>query len=141
MKYDDIIHLPHHVSETHPRMSLYDRAAQFSPFAALTGHGEAIRETARRTQSRVDLSEDGRRVLDEKLGLLMEWLGKGLLPVVRITYFRPDEKKMGGEYVAVEGTVRKVREYERRIALEDGREIPMEEIIEIDWDECGEWED
>ena len=141
MKYDDIIHLPHHVSETHPRMSLYDRAAQFSPFAALTGHGEAIRETARRTQSRVDLSEDSRRVLDGKLGLLMEWLGKELLPVVRITYFRPDEKKMGGEYVTVEGTVRKVREYEKRIVLEDGREIPMEEIIEIDWDEYGEWED
>lgn len=141
MKYDDIIHLPHHVSETHPRMSLYDRAAQFSPFAALTGHGEAIRETARLTQSRVELSEDGRRVLDEKLGLLVEWLGKGMLPVVRITYFQPDEKKVGGEYVTVEGMVRKVREYEKRIALGDGREIPMEEIIEIDWDEYGEWED
>lgn len=135
MKYDDIIHLPHHVSETHPRMSLYDRAAQFSPFAALTGHGEAIRETARLTQSRVELSEDDRKVLDEKLRLLVEWLDKGLLPVLRITYFQPDEKKVGGEYVTVEGAMRKVREYEKRMILEDGREIPLEEIIEIEWDE------
>lgn len=134
MKYDDIIHLPHHVSETHPRMSLYDRAAQFSPFAALTGHGAAIRETARLTQSKVELSEDSRKILDEKMNLLMEWVGKGRRPAVSITYFQPDGKKMGGEYVTVEGRVRKVREYERRIVLEDGREIPMEEVMEIDGD-------
>ncbi len=132
MKYDDMIHLPHHVSETHPRMSLYDRAAQFSPFAALTGHGAAIRETARLTQSRVELSEDSQKDLDEKINLLMERMGKGQHPAVSITYFEPDEKKMGGEYVTVEGTVRKVREYERRIVLEDGREIPMGEVVEID---------
>ncbi len=135
MRYDDIIHLPHHVSETHPRMSLYDRAAQFSPFAALTGHGAAIRETARRTSSRVELSEDSRKILDEKLNLLMERLGKGLHLAVSITYFVPDQKKEGGEYVTAEGTVKKVREYEKRIVLENGREIPMEEIKEIDWEE------
>ena len=138
-KYDDIIHLPHHVSKNHPRMSPMNRAAQFMPFAALTGHEEAIQETARLTDSFVELDEDRKAQLNQQLLMIREHLA--LRPECEISYFQPDEKKMGGEYVTVDGTVRKVREYERRIALEDGREIPMEEIIEIDWDEYGEWED
>jgi len=141
MKYDDIISCPHHVSETHPRMSLYDRAAQFSPFAALTGHGEAIRETARLTQSRIVLSEDSREILDEKLNLLAGWVRKRLHPAISVTYFQPDEKKSGGEYVSVEGTVRKIKEYEKILVLEDGREVPMEEISEIAGDAFREWEE
>lgn len=141
MKYEDIINYPHHVSETHPRMSLYDRAAQFSPFAALTGHGEAIRETARLTQSRIVLSEDSRAILDEKLNLLAGWIKKGLQPAVSIRYFQPDERKSGGEYVTAEGTVKKMRDYEKMIILEDGREIPMGEVMEITGDVFREWEE
>ena len=139
MKYEDIIHLPHHVSEKHPRMSLHDRAAQFSAFAALTGHGEAVRETARLTDARVVLAEDSQEILDEKLNLIMRWIGEKLHPVVSITYFVPDEKKSGGKYVTVEGRIEKIREYEKTMIVEGGREIPMEEIIEIDGEAFLEW--
>lgn len=141
MKYDDIIHYPHHVSEKHPRMSLYDRAAQFSPFAALTGHEAAIRETARLTRSRVELDEDSRSVLDEKLQLLRGWAGKQESPVLSITYFQPDEKKSGGKYITAEGKIKRIKEYEKVIVLEDDREIPMAEIIEMTGDVFRAWEE
>lgn len=141
MKYEDIIHLPHHVSETHPRMSLYDRAAQFSPFAALTGHGAAIRETARLTEHRVELDEETRGRLNEQCRLLLRWVSKKQYPVLAVTYFQPDEKKSGGSYVTVKGKVRKIKEYEKLLVMEDGTEIPMEEITEITGEVFREWEE
>lgn len=141
MKYDDIIDLPHHVSETHPRMSLYDRAAQFSPFAALTGHEAAIRETARLTDRRLELDEDSRRILDEKLQLIQRWRREGKSIVLSVTYFQPDERKSGGSYVTVKGKVKKIKEYEKKLILEDDREISIENIIEIAGEEFREWEE
>lgn len=141
MKYDDIIDLPHHVSETHPRMSLYDRAAQFSPFAALTGHEAAIRETARLTDRRLELDEDSRRILDGKLQLIQRWRREGKSIVLSVTYFQPDERKSGGSYVTVKGKVKKIKEYEKKLILEDDREISMENILEITGEEFREWEE
>lgn len=102
--HDDIIDLPHPTSATHPRMSMIDRAAQFSPFAALTGHGAAIEETARLTDQRIELTEDKKAVLDKKLHLLLETSGEGTF-----TYFLPDKRKDGGAYVTTVGTVKKLR--------------------------------
>ena len=93
-KYGDIIDLPHHVSNVHPQMPLEERAVQFSPFAALTGHGDAIRETARFTDAFVELDEDRRESLDEKLFILQEHIREQ--PQVTITFFRPDARKAGG---------------------------------------------
>ena len=128
--YDDIIHLPHHVSTKHPHMALRDRAAQFSPFAALTGHGAAIKETARLTDERVELDEYMKNVLNDKLQTIAERLKDK--PDIMITYFRPDEKKNGGAYVTVMGTVKKLDAYERVVVMTDGQEIPMDDIVDIE---------
>ena len=128
--FEDILYLLHPVSSTHPRMSLADRAAQFSPFAALTGHGAAIRETARLTDRRRELSEDEQTALGDKLTMLAEIASDH--PVVSVTYFRADEKKDGGSYVAAAGAVKKIDEYERVIILMDGTRIPIGDISEIE---------
>lgn len=129
-KYDDIIHLPHPVSARHPQMPLYDRAAQFSPFAALTGHEAAIKETARLTEERVELDENRKEMLDERLQMIRENLsGK---PEVTFTYFKPDERKSGGAYLTVTGRVKKIDGYEHRILLEDGTVIEIEELAGIE---------
>ena len=128
--YEDILHLPRPVSSTRPRMSLADRAAQFSPFAALTGHGAAIRETARLTDRRRELSEDEQTSLGDKLTMLAEIASDH--PVVSVTYFQADEKKDGGSYVAAADAVKKIDEYERGIMLMDGTRIPIRDISEIE---------
>ena len=128
-KYEDIINLPHHVSKTHPQMPLYDRAAQFSPFAALTGYEDAIRETARLTETLVQLSEDKKQELDEKLQQLIS--EKGGTEPVTITFFQPDERKEGGSYRTVTGQIRKFDMYKRKVFLKDGTEIELEKIVEI----------
>jgi len=128
--YEDILHLPRPVSSTRPRMSLADRAAQFSPFAALTGHGAAIRETARLTDRRRELSEDEQTALGDKLTMLAEIVSDH--PVVSVTYFRADEKKDGGSYVTAAGAVKKIDEYERVVILMDGTRIPIGDISEIE---------
>lgn len=128
-KYDDIIHLPHPVSRTHPRMSGYDRAAQFSPFAALTGHEAAIKETARLTDEKIELDEYEKSRLDEKLQIIAENLGADM--EVEITYFVPDEKKDGGAYQTVSGCVRKIDRYERVLVLKGEMQIPIEQILKI----------
>lgn len=144
MKYEDIIYFPHHVSETHPKMSLHDRAAQFSPFAALTGHGAALAETARRTAERVELEEDSRVILDEKMGLLRQWLSEGIFPVISVTYFVPDEKKSGGKYLTAEGKLKKIKEYEKCLVIESSseilEEIPVAEIINVTGELFCEWD-
>ena len=131
-KYDEIIHLPHHVSKKHPQMSMEDRAAQFSPFAALTGYDAAIAETARLTNQRVELDEYERQALNEKLQVISEHLKEH--PKVMITYFLPDDHKDGGEYVTVTGNIKKLDDYEHRIVLMDGSRILMEDVTMIDMD-------
>ena len=129
-KYDDIIHLPHHVSTKHPQMALSDRAAQFSPFAALTGHEDSIRETARRTEAFLELDEDKKEQLDEKMHVLQEYFSEK--PEIMVTYFVPDERKSGGAYRTVSGVVKKADEFARRLTLTDGTVIPMEDVLMLD---------
>ena len=128
-KYDDIIDLPHHVSYRHPRMARIDRAAQFAPFAALTGYGAAVAETARLTEGQRELDETALALLNEKLRMLADATGEP--PQVTITYFLPDTRKAGGAYVTVSGTVRAVDEYAHTVTMEDQTVIPMGHIREI----------
>jgi len=132
--YDDIIHLPHHVSAIHPHMSAIDRAAQFSPFAALTGYDAAIKETARLTDKRVELDESMKAALSNKLQMIADRLKEH--PEIAITYFQPDAKKNGGAYVTVINTVKKIDVYKRIVVLTDGIVIPVDEIISIDIHSC-----
>lgn len=129
-QYDDIIDLPHHVSATRPRMSMIDRAAQFSPFAALTGYDAAIKETGRLTDERIELTEDSRAALDRKQQLLVDNLASH--PEVSVTYFVPDERKAGGAYVTITGRVKKVDAYQRLLILTDGTKIPLDEILDME---------
>lgn len=131
-EYDDIINLPHHTSEKHPHMSSYDRAAQFSPFSALTGHDEALKETGRLTDSEIIMDEYAVAELNEKLRCIGENLASK--PTVTITYFKPDDKKSGGAYLTVTGCVRKIDEYEHNVVLTDRTVIPIEHIIEIEYE-------
>lgn len=128
-KYDDIINLPHHVSATRPRMPIADRAAQFSPFAALTGHHEAIREVARITVERVELDEQAREILDLRLQRLLE--NRAARHEVRVTYFSRDSSKDGGAYFTLTGIVDKVHESGPCLALTDGTRIPLADIVDI----------
>lgn len=128
--YDDIIHLPHHVSATRPHMPVIDRAAQFSPFAALTGHDAAIKETARLTEARVELDEYMRDALSDRLQIIANQLKEH--PEIAITYFEPDVKKSGGAYVTASGTAKKIDEYERVVVMSDGIVVPIDEIINIE---------
>lgn len=128
-RYDDIIDLPHPVSKNHPQMPRRDRAAQFSPFAALTGYEGEIEETARLTERRKPLDEEQSERLERRLRLLAEKAEER--PEVEITYFLPDERKAGGAYVTVRGSFRRIDEYEKTIVLADGRRIPIGEIAEI----------
>ena len=131
-KYDDIINLPHHVSKKHPQMSLHDRAAQFSPFAALTGHKAAINETARLTDEKQILSEDVIAKLNDQLNLIKENIGTN--QTVTITYFVPDDKKSGGAYISNTGVVKKIDEYNRTVIMTDKTVIPIEQISEMQSD-------
>lgn len=128
-KYDDIINLPHHQSATRPHMSLYDRAAQFSPFAALTGYDEAVKETARLTETKHELSEGERAVLSAKMSCLRERLTEQ--PEITLTYFIPDKKKDGGAYTTVTGRVRKIDSFERIITLCNKTQIPFDDIADM----------
>ncbi len=128
-QYDDIIHLPHHVSARHPQMPASDRAAQFSPFAALTGYEAAIAETARLTDRKPELDESKKEELDIKLQLIREHLS--MKPQAAITYFVPDSRKEGGSYFQVTGTVKKIEDREHRIIMENGTSIPFHDIYEI----------
>ena len=127
--YEDIIHLPHHRSKKHAPMPLIDRAAQFSPFAALTGHDAAIRETARITDRKIELDEYEIAALDEKLHQIKEQLI--IHPEITVTYFQPDLRKDGGEYVTITSSVKKMDEYTKALIMEDGTRILIEDIIEL----------
>ncbi len=127
--YSDIIAMPHHVSKKHPPMTREDRAAQFSPFAALKGYDEGLAETARLTQERIPLNEEGAAILDEKMHILKE--RERERPLIRVTYFVPDEKKAGGEYVTVEDTLRRIDIRLRSLCLSSA-EIPFSDIFTIE---------
>ena len=128
--YDDIINLPHHVSTTRPQMSMIDRAAQFSPFAALTGYDAAIKETGRLTDEKIEMGDDAQNILNMKFQILVDHLNDE--PEVTFTYFKPDERKFGGAYVEVTGTVKKVDDFERLIVMQNGTNIPMEDVLSIE---------
>ncbi len=127
--YDDIINLPHHQSAPRPHMSAYDRAAQFSPFAALTGYEDAVIETARLTDKKVELDEYDKAALNERLNMIQDTLDEQ--PEVSITYFLPDKRKSGGAYVTVTGGVKKIDEYEHIVVMLDATKIPIDDIAEI----------
>ena len=129
-KYNEIMGLPHHVSKARPQMPMSDRAAQFAPFAALTGYDAAIKETGRLTDERIELDVEALSALDMKYQLLMEALDEA--PEVTITYFQPDERKAGGKYITATGAVKKVDDFERRITMRDGTRIPMDDVLSID---------
>lgn len=129
-KYDDIIELPHHVSQSRRRMSGLERAAQFSPFAALTGYDAAIVETARLTDTKAQLDDDRKEILNAKLLMLADMISEA--PEVSITYFRPDERKEGGEYVTAQGRLKKIDEYTRSIVLTGGEAIAIDSVQEIE---------
>ena len=129
-KYNGIIYLPHHVSKTRPQMPMSDRAAQFAPFAALTGYDSAIKETGRLTDERLELDEEALIALNMRYQLLMDALDEE--PEVEITYFKPDERKAGGEYISVTGAVKKIDDFERLITMQDGMKIPMDDVLSID---------
>lgn len=127
--YEDIINLQHHRSTEHPHMSTYDRAAQFSPFAALTGFDGEIKETSRLTDQKIELDEAEKTILDEKLRIVQEKLIRQ--PEIEFTFFRPDEIKTGGEYVSVRGVVKKIDKYEMAVIMQDGTRISIKEIVDI----------
>lgn len=127
--YDDILHLPHPTSKRHPRMPIADRAAQFSPFAALTGHRAAIEETARVTDRRIELDEDAKEQLDQTLQLLLERIDEQ--PEITVTWFSPDKKKAGGQYHTATGKLKRIDSREGRLILTDGNQIPLEDLLEI----------
>ena len=132
-KYDDIINLPHFVSKKHPQMSLYQRSAQFAPFAALVGYDEAIEETARLVDKRIELSDEEIEKLNIKLQKIIENINNK--PSISVTYFIPDTYKNGGKYVTITGILNKIKEYPYTLILEDNSEINVEDIFDINFKE------
>lgn len=130
-RYDDIIDLPHHVSWSRKRMSVQDRAAQFSPFAALTGYDDAIREEARLTAGKAELAEDEKRDLDQKYHYLQENIRER--PRAEITWFCPDIRKEGGAYIRVTGKVAAISAMDQSLLLEDGTKIPFDDILKLEF--------
>ena len=128
-KYDDIIGLPHHVSSTRPHMPMLDRAAQFQPFRALTGYEDAVQETARYTDEKVELTEDEKALLDMELQRLSDDIASR--PQVTLTCFRPDKKKSGGAYVTTTGRLKKIDDIEGALILVSGERIVIEDILDI----------
>ena len=128
-KYDDIINLTHHVSSTRPQMPMADRAAQFSPFAALTGYEAAIKETGRITEERIELDKDMLNILNMKIQCIVENLDNE--PDITFTYFEPDKTKDGGEYLTITGKVKRIDEYTKQIILQSGERLNIDDILNI----------
>ena len=128
-KYDDIIGLPHHVSSTRPHMPMLDRAAQFQPFRALTGYEDAVQETARYTDEKVELTENEKALLDMELQRLSDDIANR--PQVTLTYFRSDKRKAGGAYVTTTGRLKKIDDIEGALILASGERIVIEDILDI----------
>lgn len=135
--YEDILHRSRPVSEKHPPMDRANRAAQFSPFAALTGYEDSIRETARLTGERIELDDGEKEQLDAKLAYLLQAAGERR---IRVTYFEPDPRKEGGSYVTLEGDFRKLDSVKNMLVLDGDREIPFSEVIDLSGDVFREYE-
>lgn len=131
--YDDIIHMPHHVSNKHPQMPIVDRAAQFAPFAALTGHKEAVQETGRVIEQKITLDENKKAMLDFKMQMLLQNMKEH--PTINITYFQADDKKIGGAYVREFKEVKKIDDYTHEFVFMDKTRISIDDIYEIQLDE------
>ncbi len=131
-QYEDIINLPHHVSKTRPQMSMMDRAAQFAPFKALVGYDETIKETSRLTDSEILMDNEALNILNRKLKMIIERIDE--VPEISITYFKEDGKKRGGAYVNEVGVLKKADNLNRILTFEDGRQIPMDNILDIESD-------
>jgi hypothetical protein len=129
--YSDIINMPHHVSRNHPQMPMEARAAQFAPFAALTGYDAVIHETARLTDRQVELEEYDNERLNRKFAELMVNLDNH--PEITVFYFLSDERKAGGSYITASGTVKKIDTYEHLLWMDDGTKIPIADIVDIDF--------
>ena len=128
-RYDDVIYRQHPTSKKHPRMSRMNRAAQFAPFAALTGYEESIEETARLTDQRIELSDEDISNINIKLNLIKERIKER--PKVAIIYFQPDERKEGGAYITVTGKVRRIDEVNRVLVFDDERVVWIENMINV----------
>ena len=128
-RYEDIIHLPHHVSANHPHMSLYDRAAQFAPFKALTGYEDDVAETARLTDTRIELDDSRKAVLDARLQMIEDQISSS--PEVTITYFVPDARKQGGAYRDIHGRIRKIDKVERLVVFASGERVRIDDIYDL----------
>ena len=129
-KYDDILNMPHHVSSARPHMSMHDRAAQFSPFAALVGYDDAVKETSRLTNEKQELTADKIKDLNQKIAFLNEHADKSL--EITIEYFVPDEKKSGGKYVTLSGHFRRIDEYNHNMVFVSGEEVTLNDIFKIE---------
>lgn len=129
-KYEDMLLMHHPVSENHPRMPLADRAAQFAPFAALTGYEEEVNETARLTDQRIELDEYEKSVLDQRLQYIRQCLKSE--PEIAVTYFEQDERKTGGHYHSVTGVAEKIDDARRCIVMRNKTRIPIEDILELE---------
>ena len=127
--YSDIINLEHYTSLKHPRMSIYARSSQFAPFSALNGYEDSIRETARLTDKRIEIDEDLKEILDNKIMYILNNIDSNIL--VSFVYFVYDQKKDGGKYVEKVGVVKKIDIKSKCIILKDNTKIPMDEIINI----------
>lgn len=130
--YEDIVNLPRHISKVHPQATMADRAARFSPFAAISGYEDMVKEAARVTEERIDITDATKELLNEKLNMIIEFLDEE--PGVTITYFEPDKKKDGGAYISITGTVKRIDEYERIVLMSDDKKIRIEEIYAIESD-------
>lgn len=128
--YDDIITLPHHVSNRHPHMPVSDRAAQFAPFAALTGYDAAIRETARLTSQKTELTEEAKALLDRKQQVLLA--SAETHPEVTVIWFKADPRKAGGSYESVTGRFRNIDSLNRQLVLTDKTRIPLDDILDLE---------
>ncbi len=129
-RYDDIIHLPHPQSKNHPAMTPWQRGAQFSPFAALTGFDGAVAEEGRLTQSRIELAEDGVEALNESLAALTDRTGE----TITVTWFCPDSRKAGGSYLTTTGILKKLDPLQQLLTLQSGEAIPFGQILQVDGD-------
>jgi len=129
-KYDDIINLPHHVSERHPQLDKASYAAQFSPFAALSGYDGIVSEAARVTDERVELGETEMEILSAKLLIALEHEKEH--PLLSVTYFKPDEKKSGGAYLQKTAEIKRIDDVERIMYFTDGTKLPIDDVVNLE---------
>ena len=130
--YEDIVNIPRHISKVHPQATMADRAARFSPFAAISGYEDMVKEAARVTEERIDITDATKELLNEKMNMIIEFLDEQ--PEVTITYFEPDKKQDGGAYVSITGTVKRIDEYERIVLMSNDKKIRIDEIYAIESD-------